>query len=793
MFKDNQIIITSKVNKTNFLKQHNKELLNIKIYSLDEFNHLYFFNYNEETIYYIMTKYNTIYEIAKIYLENMYYLEDKKYQSNKLNFLVSLKKELIDHKLLKFSKLFLNYLNNKEIIFYNIPLSKEIIYLKNKLSLNNQVTVTTESKIQYNHHIYKFSTLEDEVVYIANSICNLIKKGINISNIYLTNLDDEYRKEIHRIFPMFNIPLTLNDNETIYSSFIATKFFELYSSDLNETLTNLSSYIDSEKSEDIYNKIVSLVNKYIFISDEKKVKEMLKYDFKNTQIAKVDISSSVHEVSLKDTIFTSNDYVFLSSFNQGVIPTLFKDEEYLNDKERQELSISLTVDKNNLERETIITKINSIENLIITYKEHFNNEEYQISSINDILNYEIIEDNSYDFSNSNIYNKIKLASLLDEYYKYGTKSSLLFTLNNHYQELPYKKYNHTFTGISKEDLQEYLNNQITLSYSTLDTYYRCPFSYYIANILKLNIYEDTFYQTIGTLFHSILEKINKTKLSYDELWNEELTKLNKEFTAKEKFFLTILKKELSFVIDVLKEQETFTNLHNELHEEKVYVSLSGDMKITFKGIIDKIKYKEENDETIIAIIDYKTGNPHLDLTTIPYGIGMQLPVYLYLAKNSSKLKNIKVAGFYLQKILNNEVTVDNTHTYEQLKKKNLLLQGYSNSDLSILSEFDTSYLDSNIIKSMKLKKDNNFSSYSKVLSTEEMDKITLITSRKINNGAKLITEGKFPISPKKIAKDNLGCCYCHFKDICFHTNDDIEELKPLKLEEILGGEENGMD
>ena len=42
-------------------------------------------------------------------------------------------------------------------------------------------------------------------------------------------------------------------------------------------------------------------------------------------------------------------------------------------------------------------------------------------------------------------------------------------------------------------------------------------------------------------------------------------------------------------------------------------------------------------------------------STIEYGIGMQLPVYLYLAKNSNKLSNVKVAGFYLQKVLNNEV------------------------------------------------------------------------------------------------------------------------------------------
>ena len=240
---------------------------------------------------------------------------------------------------------------------------------------------------------------------------------------------------------------------------------------------------------------------------------------------------------------------------------------------------------------------------------------------------------------------------------------------------------HQFTGITSSSLKEYLNNKLTLSYSSLDKYYRCPFSFYIGNILKLNIYEETFFQLIGTLFHRILEKILNTNLNYDELWDEELKALDHDFTFKERFFLTKLKQELSFIIDVIKEQEKYTNLHDELHEERVYINLKGDIKITFTGIIDKIKYKKENNQTIIAIIDYKTGNPNLDLTTIPYGIGMQLPVYLYLAKNTQKLTNIKVAGFYLQKILNNEITVDNTHTYEQLKKKNLLLQGFSNEDI----------------------------------------------------------------------------------------------------------------
>lgn len=793
MLENNQIIITSKVNKFNLLKRNNQKLHNNKIYSLDEFIKLYYFTYNEETLYYIMNKYSVKYEIAKIYINNLYYLENTTYNSSKLNFLLSLKQDLYNNKLLKNNKLFLNYLNNKNILFYNLPSSKENEKLFRQLSLNNKVLFHNEEQNNFKHSIYELNNIEDEVVFVANKICHLIKEGISIKNIYLTNLNDDYRRLIKRIFPMFNIPYTLENNESIYGTKLVTDFFKLYNNDLKVTLDQLKSSVKTEETEDIYNMIINIINKYYFVKDKEKVIEMIKCDLKNTKIPQKDTLLSVHETNLKETIFNDQDYVFILSFNQGIIPQIYKDEEYLSDKERTELSISLTIDKNNLEKDLIKNQISSIKNACITYKKTANGEDFTISSLNEVLNYEVITITELDLNNNNLYNKIKLASLLDEYYKYGTKSSLLSNLYHHYQDLPYKTYEHQFTGIDHLSLQEYLGNKLTLSYSSLDKYYRCPFSYYIGNILKLNIYEETFYQLVGTLFHSILEKITKTTLSYDELWNQELKALDHSFNTKEQFFLDKLKKELSFIIEVIKEQEKYTNLHDELHEERVYVNLTGSIKITFTGIIDKIKYKEEDNQTIIAIIDYKTGNPNLDLTTIPYGIGMQLPVYLYLAKNSPKLKNIKVAGFYLQKILNNEVAVDNTHSYEQLKKKNLLLQGFSNSDLSILSEFDSSYMDSNIIKSMKVKKDNSFYHYCKVLDNQSIEKITKIAEDKINEGAKEILDAQFSIAPKKIGKTNYGCSMCKFKDICFHTNDDIIELKELNKEDIIGGEINGVD
>ncbi len=792
MFKDKQIIITNSTNKHSLLMKFSSELLNIKVYTLNEFNKLFYFDYDVKALDYIMNNYHVKYEIAKIYLNNLLYVDDSSYNSLKLNFLSGLKKELKENNLLIFNKLFRSTLVDKEIVIYNLPITKELDKLISLLKVDNNVVIYNEDKGNYEHTIYELETINKEVEWVSNEICNLIKKGIDIKHIFICNLNDEYRKLIKRIFPMFKIPYTINDQETIYGTFLCFKFLELYSEDLEQTLTNLKEYVTSSDTENIYNMIVSIVNKYVMVSNYEIKKEMIIYDLKHTYIMKEEIVNSVHEVDIKDYLFTDDDYVFCLSFNQGVIPVIYKDENYLTDKDKKELGLSLTVDCNKLEKELIKNKLCSIKNLEISYKLDSDGEVCYISSLNEDLKYEVKKDIVLDLNNSNLNNKLKLASLLDEYYKYGSNSNLLGLLNDSY-EIPYNTYSNKFKGIDNKVFKDFINNKITLSYSSLDKYYKCPFSYYVGNILKLNIYEETFFQLVGTLFHSILKKYLNSNLDYDVLWDEEVKALNYEFNSKEKFFLVKLKEELKFILEVISNQENFTNLHDELHEERIVTNIEGNIEIKFTGIIDKVKYEKKDNETIVAIIDYKTGNPNLDLTTIPYGIGMQLPVYLYLAKHSNKLENIKVAGFYLQKVLNNEVNIVKNKSYEQLKKQNLLLQGYSNDNQALLSEFDNSYSDSNIIKSMKTLKDGSFASYAKVLSDEQMEKLITVTEEKINEGAKEIEEGNFVIAPKRIDRVNYGCEFCAFKDICFHTEKDVVELKPLSKEDVLGGEDNELD
>ena len=105
-------------NKNELIEELSKEKLSShKFYTLTEFKKELFYNYDAKTILYLMKKYNINYQIAKIYLENLYYLEDKTYFSPKLNELLTIKKDVLTNDQLIINPLFKEFLKNQEIIF----------------------------------------------------------------------------------------------------------------------------------------------------------------------------------------------------------------------------------------------------------------------------------------------------------------------------------------------------------------------------------------------------------------------------------------------------------------------------------------------------------------------------------------------------------------------------------------------------------------------------------------------------------------------------------------------------
>ena len=135
------LIICNDSDKEEILKRN--KLINIKVMNMNEFISKYCFEYDENAILYLMNKYSVKYEIALMYIKNLYYIENKKYGVKKLDFLVNIKRELDENKLLKYNFHFQKFIKKVSLIIYGIRLNKfelkfHFIPSKNKLKrINN--------------------------------------------------------------------------------------------------------------------------------------------------------------------------------------------------------------------------------------------------------------------------------------------------------------------------------------------------------------------------------------------------------------------------------------------------------------------------------------------------------------------------------------------------------------------------------------------------------------------------------------------------------------------------------
>lgn len=775
--KEEIIVITNNSNKLKLLREIalNKLLINVKFYSFKELKKKLFFDYDNKTLEYIIKNYNVSLNVAKIYIDNLYFLKDL--DDEKIKFLNKLKSELEDNNLLIKDEAFKKYINNKKIIVYGtLILSKEEELILNMT--HSQVEFKRDSDKMYIPKVYEAKTMDAEVEFVANKISELLSDGIAIDKIKII-ISEDYKNTIRRVFEIYNIPINLKFNNPFYSTFVAQEFLDNYDKcSIEENIYNLS-----EKYTNV-NDLITIVNKSVMVSDKKIRKEFIINDLKQSRIEDKTYSKGIMCASLEDA-FNDDEYVFLLGFNINYYPKINKDDDYLSDKLKEKLGIDTSISQNIKNTEIIKKQIMKIKNLIITYKLKDSKGIFYPSIFIKELKLEVKPATlKQNISYSRLNTKLHYAKDLDSFYKFNMISEEL-AMYKHNITIPYLEYDNRFKGINNTKLKERINNELVLAYTSLEMYNECAFKYYVSKILKIDNFENTFKTIIGNVTHHILE----IGLVDDIDITLEIMKFIKEkeyvLSKREFFYLEKLALELKEVLKVIKEQVSHSKLNNYLFESDLYVYKDkDDVLVTFKGQFDKVMYNDDNGKKVIAVVDYKTGDIIVSLDNLKYGLNMQLPIYLYLLKKSDSFKDAEIAGFYIQKVIDKIPVIDNKKSINDIRCENMRLQGFTNSNTSIIEMIDDNYLEGKILKNVKYKKDGTLDSRSKILSRDYMEEITNIVEEKIDLCVDNIVKGDFSINPKVIKDKNKACEFCTFKDICFMSKKD---------EVVLGGEEDEMD
>ena len=755
--KNGDLVITPNHIKIEILKDISKEkkLINSKFMTLEELKKRLFPSYDEKAIYYLMKNYNFKYPIAKEYLENIY-VDQKKIKV--------IYKELEERKLLIHHKL----QNYKRIII--IGYNDIEPYIKEKLD-NKDVIYVKEKQTKYAHKICEFQTMENEIVYTASKISHILKK-IKPQEIKLVISSEEYLVELKRIFKMYNIPLYIKASDSIYS----TQTVQFFLRNLKQN-KNIEKSLDSIVKNETYNLLIDALNRLTFIKEiDNTFIELLENILKNTNKKKNKLENAI-EVINYDEIHDKSKYYYILGLNQNIIPKIYTDTSIIEDREKKQIGMFTSIEKNKQEKEKVMKILTTYPNMQISYKLEDTFNSYYPSSIID--NFEIEKPNP-ELLYSNTYNKLLLSALLDSYINYGQKDDRIEYLYKTYEDLDYRTYKNTYKKISSEKLEKYLKGTLTLSYSSINNYFLCPFKFYIENILKLNKEPDTFKILIGNISHYILQNMYSKSFDIDKLFTNYIEGI--KLTNRESFFIKKLKHILKEATEVIKMQDNESEFKERITEKKLVIEKTRNMHVTFTGIIDKIS-KLDN---YIIITDYKTGSNFSNLDNIDDGLNMQLPTYIYLIKKGLE-EDYKIVGFYLQKIINNTKIDEQKDTVSDLK-----LNGYTIDDEKIIEKIDHTYENSKIIKGMKKTK-TSFYKYTKLYSKNDIEKIVKIVDNNIEKVIKSVEESDFKINPKRLKQDNISCKYCNYKDLCFYEEEDLTTLKQKPFNQIVGDKDAKLD
>ncbi|MCX4365192.1 MAG: PD-(D/E)XK nuclease family protein [Bacilli bacterium] len=758
---------------------------NIKIMSFNDFKRGLLFDYTNEAIYSVMREYNINYGVSKSYINDLYTLKEEDYTEKKLKNLMEIKKFLDSKGLLIRDNLFGSMLKSKKKVYvfgfdyinkfnnYLLDLTKEYI----------DVEILEKDNKKLSCNVYNCQTLNKEIEFIAEKMADLIGNGVDASKIFIANYSNEYYFSFKRIFKEYNIPFYIKGETTLYTTSIGNYFINNLCDNLDLLLYKIRKHFDVNNNpvnESVYKVLSTLVNNYYWCDNILEIKDLIIEEMRNAKIPCKHNKKEIRTTNILDNFFDDDEYVFLIGFNLGSIPKLRKDEDYLNDAIKPDI-IDKSYEYNKNIKVALLKALSNIKNLTITYKESSAFNSYYPSFLTDYPQFKVSNiEESYSQYSDNI-NKLNYAKSLDNLIKFNEQNELLPIYKNSY-DIPYNSYSNAFTGLDEDALFKAIDNKIKFSYSNIIHYYKCPFMFYVSDILKVREFESTLDQFIGSLFHYTLEKCLDNDDNIDKVYDSYITEHKPIRTPKEEFFINTLRDEIHFVIDAIREQYKHSKHKEVWMEKEIEIPIKRKIQTTIKGFVDKILVCDKN----VIIIDYKTSNSQtINKDYFEFGIDIQLPIYLYLLKQLDS--NLEVTGLYLQHILNLDMKYEPNKDAISEKKKKLKLDGITFNDEQTISLFDDTYEKSEVIQSMKVTKSyGGIKNTNRILDVSARDEIQEIIEGLILNCIDKVVEAEFDIRPIDIDYGQVnGCKFCEYRDICYRRVSDFNKVITSK-----GDEEN---
>ena len=771
------------------------------------------------------------------------------------------------------------YSNLCKVIFnkYQIPvfidekkdLSQNII-VKYLLAILEVFAKNWSYESVFNYIKTGFLSLSQEEIYEFENYC--LKWDIKYSKWYkgewdFHDEDDKNREKIARFKEIRHIvvdPLikfkegllgtnSAKEITTRLYNFLIENEVDRRLQEKEEELISIGKSDIASEYETSWKIIVKVLDEIVLVFGDEKISfdrymQILKTGLGNSDLGK--IPGTQDQVIMGD-IDRSRSHkiktVFIIGLNDGMFPSVNKNEGYFNDDDRE-----------NLKNQGIELAKGTIERM---YEDNFNIYKAFTAASNSIyLSYSSSAADGKTLRASTLVSKIKrIFPEIKEESDIIEKSSEILTESNTFDELlnhirDYRddgkeiegkwmaaynyymaddKWKHrlvyslkalNYTNIpdkiSKENVDALYGNTLKTSISKLEKYRTCPFSYYLK--YGLNVSEkdklkvdslDTgtfMHDTIDTFFNEIRARgINIKEIEEDEIYaiieeiiNEKLgLSTNYIFSATPKYkVLTerlkrVVKRSMKYIVESIKYSD-FSVYGNEVEFDEgkrykpIVMELDDNRKVEITGKIDRIDIADDGTSKYLRIIDYKSSYKNIDLNSVYSGLQIQLLTYLDAI---CKEDNVDPAGVLYFNLIDPVIKSKRDMTEEEIEneiRKKFKMQGLILADVNVVKMMDTKLESgqSNIVPAYIGANGDLSDKKTSGVSRKQFNYLQKYMNVIIKQIAEEILSGNINIYPY-YKKKKTPCEYCEYRAICgFNTgmpNNKYNYISEMGKEEVL--------
>lgn len=351
---------------------------------------------------------------------------------------------------------------------------------------------------------------------------------------------------------------------------------------------------------------------------------------------------------------------------------------------------------------------------------------------------------------------------------------------------------------------------ISMSQSRLDTYSRCPFSFYSNYLLSLRTHKKIEFRAAetGSLVHRVLEDVLARIVSdgkrLQDVEKEEVERLAlesaenylkttaHEISESSKRFRYLVKRLTSFVLYVIEnmreefENSDFSPIYfekrmaedSEIHPYSIELPDGG--SLVFNGCVDRVDiYEDDNGKKYLRVVDYKTkiGGKKFDLNDVINGINLQLLVYLFAIWQDGEKSDSSPAGIMYMPASRPLVmleSVDKIDSEKETRDSEMKRSGLFLYDEKILEAMEHG-LEGRVLP-IKRNKNGTFSSQSALATLEQFGALKRYTDKVFINLATKLRSGDIGASP--LCSGTLDACkWCDFKPFCRYEGVGREYIK----------------